>query len=94
MDEKKPLLLEEKIALLKQRQAHALARLNEWTERLEKDPNNVEAKRKVDIYTEVAKRLKSEIKFARKVRQTSASQEPTRKWSPVLSGSYGSGKRR
>lgn len=84
---------EEGIRRLKAKERELLAGLREWGRKHALKPECDEARKKVEIYSELCKRIKAQIKFSR--RRGRKSTAPTkRNWSPILSGSFESGKKR
>lgn len=67
-------------------------KLDEWTTILVKNPDSQEAKKRIAIYKKLISQIKSNLKYVGRKHKNLASKK--KKWSPVLSGSFESGKRR
>lgn len=76
---------------LKKKMHEFSKKLEEWKGVLAKSPDCLEAKKKVAIYEKLISQLKFNLKYlGRRHKKRST----TKKWSPVLSGSFENGKRR
>lgn len=84
---------EEQVRRMKAKEQELLAELRKWLQSRALKPECEDARKKVEIYNELCKRIKSEIKYSRRRARKPAAQ-PKGRWSPVLSGSFESGKRR
>lgn len=85
------MLLEDQKRILKDKRIDALAKLRKWKEALAKQPENTEAKKRVEVYEKISNDLKFRVKY---INPRKKPVEFKKKWSPVLSGSFESGKRR
>ncbi|WP_310447586.1 hypothetical protein [Thiobacillus sp.] len=86
-----PMLLEDQKRALKEKRSELSEKLKKWKENLAKNKDNEEAKAKVATYEKLLLELKFRLRYSARPKKKPCS---TRKWSPVLSGSFESGKRR
>lgn len=91
-----PRLLEDEIAILKLRKLNVTKELSAWRKKISIAPESPEARRQVSIYEKMDQDLKAMIRNAQRIRtKINAPPKSTqKKWSPVLPGTFGSGKRK
>ncbi len=86
-----PIFLEDQKLALKEKRSELSGKLKKWEAILAKNQENVEAKMKVATYEKLLLDLKFRLKYIAPPKKKPSS---IRKWSPVLPGSFESGKRR
>ena len=86
-----PMFLEDKKRALKEKRREFSGKLKKWKAVLAKNQENEEAKMKVATYEKLLLDLKFRLRYIAPPKKKSGS---IRKQSPVLSGSFESGKRR
>ena len=88
---KTPVFLEEQKRALKEKRSEFSGKLKIWKAVLAKNEKNEEAKVKVATYEKLLLNLNFRLKYIAPPNKKPGS---IRRWSPVLSGSFESGKRR
>ena len=86
-----PIFLEDQKRALKEKRSDLSEKLKKWNAILAENQENEEAKAKVATYEKLLLNLKFRLKYIAPPKKKPTSKS---KWSPVLSGSFESGKRR
>lgn len=87
------MFLKDELLKIKERERDALRELTKLTTKLKRSPEDAELLREQTKYLKIATDAKAQLKFKKRAAKPKvASLE--KKWSPVLPGSFESGKRR